>query len=408
MYPRYCTDRVKLALADTPVVVISGPRQCGKTTLVKNLQLENWHYVSLDDPTQLAEAKADPTGFVRQFTARHIVIDEVQRVPELFLPIKQLVDEDRRPGRFILTGSADAKLIPNLSDALVGRMESIPLLPLAQCEIRESAGGFLKDILAGNIPKQSEIRIRQRLIESAVSGGFPEPLSPDNASRQVAWFQQYVQTIVQRDLLDFGRLEHPQAMARLIQAMVNQVGQLTNILTLSEQASLPRQTVARYMALLEQIFIFEQLPAWHRNHTKRLTKTPKLHCVDSGLVCALQNSTRAVLMENSMRLGAVVESYVYCELRRLASWHDGPVYFYHYRDKDKVEVDVVLETAQGKVIGIEIKSGATVKREHFQGLERLKRAAGDDFLTGIILYDGDHTTQHGKQMVSIPLSSIWA
>lgn len=407
MYPRYAKHKVTAALQDTPVVIIAGPRQCGKTTLAKEICQTNWQYLTLDDPTQLDFAKHDPVGFIRHLSARHVIIDEVQRAPELFIAIKQAVDENRQPGRFLLTGSANALLLPSLAEALTGRLEIITLLPLATVEIQQCSATFLPKILAGEVPTSQQTRIRETLIEKIIAGGFPEPLARNDPARRTAWHLQYINTLIQKDVTEMGKLEHLHVMPKLVQLLAQQVGQLTNHTELAGRIGLSRQTMLRYATLLEQLYVFESLPAWHRNEHKRLIKTPKIHIVDSGLLCALKRITAAKLQLTPQHLGTLVESYVICELKRLASWLDEPLYFYHYRDKDKTEVDLVLETLTGEVFGIEIKATATLKNQDFRGLERLQKLAGDGFVKGLLLYDGDHATAFNEQIYAIPLGAIW-
>ena len=407
MYQRNVKKKVTTALKDTPVIMLAGPRQCGKTTLVKQIMEQDWIYVTLDDVNQLEFAKSDPLGFIRYFSDRRIIIDEVQRVPELFLPIKQSIDENRLPGRFLLTGSANAMALPRVADSLAGRLEVVSLLPLADCEIQGRPSHFLTKILFGQIPETKQTRIREQLINKVLSGGFPEALLREEASRRVSWFNQYILSIVQKDMKDLGQIENLNIMPRLIQMICNQVGSLVNYTEVGNALGLSRQTVARYLQLLEQLFIFQELPAWNRNDNKRLTRTPKVHLVDSGLLCALRRINKEKIHRDPMLFGSLLEVYVLCELHRLASWHDEPVYFSHYRDKDQVEVDIVLETMSGNVIGIEVKSSATLKKQYFQGLQRLKKIAGKKFLLGILLYDGDHSNVFEENIFSAPIGVLW-
>ncbi|MEM1243974.1 MAG: ATP-binding protein [Pseudomonadota bacterium] len=407
MYQRNIKKKVTTALKDTPVVMLAGPRQCGKTTLVKQIMRQNWVYVTLDDINQLEFAKSDPLGFIRYFNDRRIIIDEVQRVPELFLPIKQSIDENRLPGRFLLTGSANAMALPRVADSLAGRLEIVSLLPLADCEIENKPSYFLAKILSGQIPKTKQTRIREQLISKVLSGGFPEALLRKETSRRVSWFNQYILSIVQKDIKDLGQIENLDIIPKLIQMICNQVGSLVNYTKVGNALGLSRQTVARYLQLLEQLFIFQELPAWNRNDNKRLTKTPKVHLVDSGLLCALRRINKEKINRDPVLFGSLLEAYTLCELHRLASWYDEPIYFYHYRDKDQVEVDIVLETMSGDVIGIEVKSSATLKKQDFQGLQRLKKIAGKKFLLGILLYDGDYTNRIEENIFSAPIGILW-
>src|SRR3990167_8748910 len=407
MYQRNVKKKIIKALKDTPVVMVVGPRQCGKTTLVKQIMAKDSVYITLDDVNQLTFAKADPLGFIRNFNDRRVIIDEIQRVPELFLPIKQFVDENRVPGRFLLTGSANAMALPKVADSLAGRLEVVLLLPLAECEIQGKPSHFLEKILAGQLPETKQVRMREQLINKVLTGGFPEALLRKETSRRVSWFNQYILSIVQKDMKELGQIDHLDIMPKLIQMICSQVGSLVNYTEVGNALGLSRQTVSRYLQLLEQLFICQELPAWNRSDNKRLIRTPKVHLVDSGLLSALKRISVEKIHRNPELFGKLLESYVLCELHRLASWCDESIYFSHYRDKDQVEVDIVLETMSGDVIGIEVKSSATLRSEYFQGLQRLKKVAGKKFLMGILLYDGDYSNVFEEKLVAAPLGVLW-
>ena len=407
VYTRYCKSKILDALSDTPVVVISGPRQSGKTTLAKQLQAPNSTFITLDDLTQLDAAKRDPIGFIRNLDSMSTIIDEAQRVPELFLAIKQSVDENRAPGRFLLTGSSNALMLPTLADSLAGRLEVIELLPLTACEMDHRPSTFLDKIVNGVTPTAQSTRIRKTLIKKVLAGGFPEPMTRKREERRFAWYQQYLNSIIQKDLKDIGQIEHIAVVPKLIRLLANQVGQLINYSDIANKLDITRQTVTKYITLLEQLYIFNRLSAWHKNDNKRLVKTPKIHIVDSGLLCALRSLTEAKLSENYHVFGNILESYVVNEIKRLATWSPEPIELSYYRDKDKVEVDLVLETVNGNLIGIEIKAAATVTGEDFKGLRKFQTLVGKKFLMGMILYDGDHSTQHGDKLYSIPIGCLW-
>ena len=287
MYERYVSTQISTALSDTPAVVVVGPRQSGKTTLIKEFVGDDWSYITLDDVNQLQFAKDDPVGFIRNLTARHVIIDEVQRVPELMLPIKQVIDENRLPGRFLLSGSANAMALPRVADSLAGRLEVIKLFPLSECEIQNKPSTFLLKLLKTEAPQTKNIRVRDRLIEKVCKGGFPEALKRIVESRRMAWFQQYIASMIQKDLKELADIEHLNVISKLIQLFSNQAAQMLDYTAVAKNLELSRQTVKRYIELLKQLFIFQELPAWHSNQNKRLIKTPKVHMIDTGLLCGL-------------------------------------------------------------------------------------------------------------------------
>ena len=408
MYPRYSAYNIREALADTPVVFVMGPRQVGKTTLVKSLIDEEWEYITLDDQTQLEIAKADPVGFIRNLPPKQIALDEVQRLPELFVSIKQSVDENRQPGRFLLTGSANALLLPRLSDSLAGRMESVRLTTLSECEIQGCQPTFLAKLLSQEAPSARETRLRDHLLERIVTGCFPEPQQRSSERRITAWYQQYVSTLIQQDIQDLTHVDHPDLMTKLLKLTAFYAGKLVNLTELGNKLGLTRQTIQKYMALLEQLFLVEQLPAWHTNEYKRLVKKPKIHSIDTGMMCAIRGLTQERLARQPADFGLLLESFVYNELRKQATWINEPVSFFHYRDKDKVEVDVIIENGIGDCFAVEVKAAATLNSKDFTGLKRFQNIAGERFKLGILLYDGDHTTAFGDQLFAVPIGALWS
>lgn len=385
-----------------------GARQVGKTTLVKDLIDETWQYITFDDLAQAEVARADPVGFIRNLPPGRIALDEVQRVPDTLVAIKQSVDEDRTPGRFLLTGSANALLLPRVSNALVGRMEAVRLATLSECEIAGSKPTFLDALLKGEAPKTEETRIRDHLVRRIVTGCFPEPLLRASEKRGPAWHRQYLNTLIQRDLGDLPRIGHVEAMSKLLRLTAILSGQLVNLAELGGRLGLNRITAGRYLGLLEQLFLVERIPAWHASEFRRLVKTPKMHVVDTGMACALRGITRRRLLRNPVELGSLLESFVYNELRKQAVWVDEPLTFHHYRDKDKVEVDLVIEDASGDCHGVEVKAAASLHARDFTGLKRLRRIAGERFGMGVLLYDGDHSTSFGDGLFAVPIGALWS
>ncbi|NOY63268.1 MAG: ATP-binding protein [Gammaproteobacteria bacterium] len=408
MYPRYSAANIREALADTPAVFVMGPRQVGKTTLVKSLIDEAWEYITLDDQAQFEIAKADPVGFIRNLPPKRIVLDEVQRLPELFVSIKQSIDENRQPGRFLLTGSANALLLPRLSDSLAGRMESVRLNTLSECEILGHPPTFLNKMLLQKAPSAKETRLREHLLQRIVAGGFPEPLQRSSERRRAAWYQQYISTLIQRDIQDLTHIDHPDLMTKLLKLTAFYAGKLVNLTEMGSKLGLDRLTIKKYMGLLEQLFLVEQLPAWHSNEYKRLVKKPKIHSIDTGMMCAIRGLTQERIVRQPADFGLLLESFVYNELRKQATWIDEPLHFFHYRDKDKVEVDIIIENGIGDCFAVEVKAAATLNTKDFAGLKRFQNITGERFKLGILLYDGDHTTAFGDRLFAVPIGALWA
>jgi predicted AAA+ superfamily ATPase len=404
---RLSEERLVEALADTPVVLIHGPRQCGKTTLARMAgDPRGYTYLSFDDRVIMAAAEADPTGFVADLPDLTI-LDEVQRVPSVFPAIKQAVDKDRTPGRFLLTGSTNVLLIPKLSESLAGRMAILRLHPLAQCEIARHRSGFIDLLFDGAFKIRRSERLGSDLVKRIVAGGYPVALARRQERRSAAWYRDYLDTIVQRDVRDFARIRSLGALPRLLTLVAGQTARLLNVTDLAGPFQLSRPTIRDYVTLLERVFLLDLLPPWYSNRLRRLVKTSKLHIADTGLACALLGLDTSGLAGDRDVLGQLVESFVYQELRRQASWQEGDIRFHHFRDKDGAEVDIVLEREGGQIAGVEVKAGATVRERDLRGMRKLREAAGRRFTTGVILYDGDVGVGFGNGFHAVPIRMLW-
>jgi predicted AAA+ superfamily ATPase len=407
IYPRLVEPRINEALADTPVVLIHGPRQCGKTTLARMVgEVRGYAYFSFDDDVVLAAAQADPVGFVGDLPERTI-LDEVQRVPELFTALKAAVDRDRTPGRFLLTGSANVLLVPKLADSLAGRMEILRLHPLAQVELTGKPSAFLDMLFGAGFKIGAWQRLREELPKRIVAGGYPAALARGASRRRAVWYRDYIETLVQRDVRDLARIRLLDALPRLLMLAAGQTARLLNVTDLAAPFQLSRPTIRDYVTLLTRVFLLDELPSWHSNRLRRLIKTPKLHLGDTGLACALLGVDAAALQIDRELLGQLMETFIFQELRRQASWQEDLVTFYHFRDKDGAEVDIVLEMSGQRVAGIEVKAAATVKASDFRGLRKLKQAAGKRFAGGVVLYDGETTVPFGDDLYAVPIRCLW-
>jgi hypothetical protein len=407
LHPRFAEQRLVEALADTPVVLIHGARQSGKTTLAQKVgESRRYAYFSFDDSVVLAAAQADPVGFVADLTERTI-LDEVQRVPELFSALKVAVDRRRTPGRFILTGSANVLLVPKLADSLAGRMEILRLHPLAQCELAGRMPRFLDALFGGEFKVRRSERLGPELAERIVAGGYPAALQRSQPHRRAAWYRHYIETLVQRDVRDLARISALDALPRLLALAAGQTARLINASELASPFQLSRPTIRDYVTLLERVFLLDLLPPWHTNRLSRLIKTPKLHVGDTGVACSLLGLEASALREDRSILGQLLETFVFQELRRQASWHGTTVAFHHFRDKDGAEVDMVLERGAREVAGIEVKAAATVTAADFRGLRKLAAAAEERFVAGVVLYDGEATAGFGDALYAVPIRRLW-
>jgi predicted AAA+ superfamily ATPase len=402
---RFSTGRIKTALADTPVVMLIGPRQCGKTTLVRQFADKEREYVTLDNDTALEAARSDPAGFVRGFNL--VTIDEVQRAPELLRAIKLSVDNERRAGRFLLTGSANILTLPQVSESLAGRMETVRLMPISQAEIAGKKPAFLKTAFAGRLVKPGSPMIGDALVHTVLVGGYPEMLRRESPRRRQAWGRDYIKAIVQRDVRDIAEVARLDQLPMLLQVLAHHSGQLTNFTQIGGQLGIDDKTTRRYIGILEQLFLVQHVPPWFRNQLKRLVKTPKLHFLDSGLLAAILGSTAEQISKDRSVFGPLLETFAFSEVLKQTTWTDESYAIYHYRDKDQDEVDIVVEDEHGAMIGIEIKASATVKASDFKGIRKLRNICGDDLKLGVVLYDGTTNVPFGDRMFAAPISCLW-
>lgn len=405
LYPRLIEARVAEALADTPVVLIAGPRQAGKTTLVRQMTDQGRRYLTLDDELTLLAARQDPVGMIRGLD--RAVIDEIQRAPQLLLAIKKTVDEDRRPGRFLLTGSANLMALPTVADSLAGRMETLTLLPLSQSEMHGTTANWLDSAFAGHLPKVSVPLVGQELVEAVLRGGYPQAVSRATPRRRTVWARQYLDAIIQRDVRDVAGIDRLDQLPRLLRALAQVSGQMCNYTQLGGQLGLDHKTASRYISVFEQMYLLKRVEVWARNRLNRVVKTPKVQFVDSGLLSTLIDLTPAMVEQDRTRFGNVLETFVYGELLKHATTAEGDYQLLYYRDHDHFEVDVVVENAGGQLVGVEIKSAASVREADLRGLKRLASIAGDQFKLGVIFYDGTETLPLGERLWAAPISTLW-
>lgn len=424
LHRRFIEPRLVEALEDSPAVLIQGPRQCGKTTLVQMVcapehlpgsvaqipRVENrgYGYISFDDDVVRSAAEIDPMGFIAELPER-VVLDEIQRVPGLFTGLKLELDRRRTPGRFVLTGSTNVLAVPNVQESLAGRLEMVSLYPMAQSELhvgQPDARGFIDRLFNDGFPIRQTTRLGKDLIDRIIAGGYPPALARPTERRRSNWYRNFIEAQVQRDVSDVSRIRGIALLPRLLQLVATQTAQLFNVSSLSAPFELSRTTIGDYVELLKRVYLLEVLPPWYSNLGKRLIKTPKIHIGDTGLAASLLRVTETALRADRSMIGALLETFVFQELRRQASWHDDPIEFFHYRDKDQVEVDVVMESS-GSVAGVEVKAASTVTNSDFRGLRKLNQVCGTRFVGGVVLYDGETSVPFGERLYAVPVRFLW-
>lgn len=410
MIERHLAPRLSEALRDTPVVFLAGPRQCGKSTLALAVarDVHPARYLTFDTPALLAAARRDPEGFVGGLEGP-VVLDEVQRAPGIFPVVKAAVDRDRTPGRFLLTGSVTARSIPAAAEHLVGRMEILTLWPFSQGEREKRPDSFVDRVFAerfaaGNPGPLTRGAIAGRI----VAGGYPEAVARPASERRAAWFESYVETIVQREVRDLAAIEGLADLPRLLRLLAARTAGLLSHADLARDAALPQTTFKRYLALLEALFLVLRLPAWSSNLGSRQVKAPKIHLVDSGLAAHLRGDEASELGAGSPSLGPLLETFVMSELLRQSSWSRSRPGLFHFRTHVGREVDLVLEDRKGRCVAVEVKSSATLGGGDVAGIEAFRAAAGERFRRGIILYLGREVVPFAADVHALPVSALWA
>lgn len=411
--PRTIEKTLQECLQDTPVVIITGPRQSGKTTLARHSLTENdskGSYLTLDDENILAIARTDPIGLLRQQN-RPVVIDEIQRAPELIRTVKLLVDENREPGSFILTGSADLMTLPTLADSLAGRAEFVTLYPFSQSELKNEPVGqrkgndVIRQLLSADFMPQPVNPLEyDEVISAIVCGGYPEALQRSNG-RRTRWYRSYIEAIVRRDIKEVFQLQKLDEMAQLLKLLASISSETLNYASLGKAVQMDNKSVQKYTSALENLYLIKRIPAWHRNELKRAIKQPKIHFVDTGLLCAVRAINEAAIRSDRNLMGALMETWVCSELLKAIAASDDECQLFHYRDKNKREVDFILSGHNGLATGIEVKAGMTIQRDMFSALDMLIEAGS--IQRGIIIYNGDRVLPFSDNLMAMPVGCLF-
>ena len=395
-------------MADTPVVVVNGARQVGKSTLVTELLglRGSVEIVTLDHEPTLRAAAHDPRTFVER-SVDTLIIDEAQREPRLFRAVKAAVDVNRRPGRFILTGSARLLAVPEMAEALVGRVEIIELWPFSEVERQQSSGSVVDiiDEAATAIVRNLAVD-RRSLAEQIVTGGFPEAVAR-HPSRRRAWFDSYATTSVTRVVNQVATLERSAEIPRLLRLLAGRTATELNVSNLASTFGWPGRTIDAYLAHLANAFVVQLLPAWSTNLSSKVVHRPKIHLVDTGFAAALTGHNAQHLLASPELFGALLESFTVMELRKQVSWSQTRPTLWHFRDRGGAEVDLIIEYPDGRIVGIEVKSGATPSHADSHGLRLLRDRLGERFHHGYLASTAPEAHPISDRISAIPVTALW-
>ena len=406
---RQITPYLEALLSAMPAVTLLGARQVGKSTLVGDIAKRlNAEYISLDSITELAAARADPQAYINNLP-KPIVIDEIQRAPELFLPIKYDIDQHRSPGRYLFTGSANVLSLPKIADSLAGRMGLLQLYPLSQTEILGTSYNavdalFAKDILSSG--RDIQATTKQDIVQRIVAGGYPDLLGKQGFVRQ-NWLESYITSVTQRDIRELADIEGLLEIPKLLWILAARSATMHNVSAIAREAQMPYNTLKRYLSLLQATFMLYTLPAWTQNLSKKATKSPKVMLSDTSLICGLLRMDVELLEENGSVLGRLLETFVTLELQKQASWSKELPKLHHYRSNDQKEVDVVLEGRQGRLLGVEVKLARSLSEKDFRGLRDLEAHSGGNFFRGIVFAMLDRVTAFSDSLFAVPIQYLW-
>lgn len=403
---RWQNNTINTAANERRVLLLAGPRQCGKTTLLHHLDIEDTEYRTLDDEGLREAAEADPHGFVEHQKAM-LIIDEVQRVPSLLPAVKKVVDEDQRSGQFLLTGSANIQSLPSVQESLAGRVAKIRLRTLTQGEIKGATPKFLEKAFAQDFNYGWQVYDRDDILQISFRGGFPEPIGFEARARR-RWHNDYIDALLERDLKDIAQIRRKDAMAELVKIMASWSSKFMDISAIGAGLSIQRPTLESYINALETLFIIERVPPWIKTDYQRVGKHSKGFMTDSGLMTSILGWREDQVRLDSDRIGKLFETFVFSELAALVDLGDGEYQLYQYRDREKREIDFLIERDDGALLGVEVKASASFKSDDFKHLRWFRdNLAGDRPFTGIVLYAGEFSGSMGDNMFAVPYGAMW-
>lgn len=407
LLPRWQRKSIETAMAERRVLLLTGPRQCGKTTLVRHLDRKNTEYRTLDDKISRELADVDPFEFINHEEGM-LIIDEVQKSPDLLPVIKMTVDENTRPGQFLLTGSSNVRKLPGVRESLAGRVAKIRLRTLTEGEIRNTGTGFLERAFDQDFRYPWRNYSRDELIEAASRGGYPEAVGLGERARR-RWHLDYVEALIERDLAEIARIKNHDAMRELTRTLAAWSSRFVDLSAIGSGMSIQRETLESYVNMLETLFLVERVRAWSDTDYGRVGKRRKIFMTDSGLVFSLLRWSGDQIRRDSGRSGKLLESFAFSELASLVDVGSGQYELHHYRDREKREIDFIVTRDDGAILGIEVKAAATAQRSDFKHLKWFRdRIAGENPFVGIVMYCGKTAGSFGEGLWLVPFGAMWA
>lgn len=406
-YKRWNKLLIENALKYRRVVILAGSRQCGKTTLAKEFIGKNVEYRTLDDASFQKIAEIDPHGFLKH-KGKLMIIDEVQRVPLLLPAIKKEVDENTRPGQFLLTGSANVQSLPSIKESLAGRVKKIRLRPLSEGEIQGRIPLFLDFMFTESFDYSWDFYDRDAIIELALRGGFPEAIKL-NQKERYSWHKDYLDAILERDLKEITNIYRQGAMRDLLSIAAAWSSKFMDISGICCGLSIKREAAESYLNGLEALFLIEKTPPWIKTDYDRVGKHAKLFMTDSGMMSSILDWCIDDIRFDSDKIGKLIETFIFNELSVQVDYSDHEYHLYHYRDREKREIDFIIEKRNGSLLGIEIKAGSVVNKDSFKHLKWFKdNLAKKKNFVGIVLYTGEQVFSIEDHLWAVPIGALWA
>ena len=406
MYKRWQETNIKSALKTRRAVILSGSRQCGKTTTSKTLINKQSIYRTLDDTTLLQAAENDPQGFI-ELSKGTMIIDEVQRVPKLITAIKKAVDENTRYGQYLLTGSVNIQTLPTIKESLAGRVKKIRLRALTMGEILRKKPNFLNRLKNQDFVNNSGYN-KEKITEIIFKGGFPEPLNYKKQADRVSWYKDYIDTIIEYDLKDIANIKRQDSLKELAAIIASYSSKFIDKSKITSSMGIANQTLDSYLGVLENTYLIDKLHPWLKTDYERVNKQSKYFITDTGLMAALLNWKAQDLLLDTDKSGKIFETFVYNQLIALVELQNNQYELYHYRDREKREIDFIIQDNENNIYGIEVKSGSSVTKDQFKHLKWFREnLAKNKSFTGVVLYTGEHVVSFGENMLAIPMNNLW-